>query len=320
MKTPHFWKTDSLLSRLLAPAALAYRFGAWCDRRTTMPEHASLKVLSIGNVTAGGAGKTPTALALAPMLYDIGAIPHVLTRGYKAQAHLTAHRVTDADDWRSVGDEALLLARVGPTWVGRDRIASARAATKAGATLLICDDALQHHRLHKDISLLVIDGPFGIGNGRMLPAGPLREPLVAALSRCHAVIIIGDDTQRLAAEISLPVFRAALQPVADTSFLHANRWVAFAGIGRPEKFFTTLRTLGAPLAATHAFPDHHAYDGADFAMLAASAQAHGARLITTEKDAVKLPPALRDTVSVLPVELVFEDRRAVEQFMHTHLA
>lgn len=315
MKTPRFWQSNNASSRLLAPLSAAYALGAWADRRFTTPQLAPLPVIAIGNVTAGGAGKTPTALTLIPLLRAMGHTPHILTRGYRG-ASLTAHRVNDGDDWRIVGDEALLLAKAAPTWVGRNRHASARAAAADGATILICDDALQHHALHKNLTLLVIDGAFGIGNGKLLPAGPLRELLVSAAKRCDAAIIIGEDIQQLATELSIPVIKAQLVPSGDTAFLSAGKWLAFAGIGRPEKFFATLRACGATLAATESFADHHAYSAQDITQLIAHAKSVGATLITTEKDAVKIPPTYADVIRVLPVNLCFDEPSHIAEILN----
>ena len=319
MKTPRFWKKPSVLGYLLWPLSVLYRLGNDASRSHHKPITAPLPVISIGNVTAGGAGKTPTALALLPMLQALGTTPHFVTRGYKAAAPLTAHRVADSDDTSTVGDEALLLARLAPTWVGRDRLASARAAKEAGATHVVCDDALQHYRLKKDISFLVIDGPYGLGNGFLLPAGPLRETLDEALARCHAVVMIGEDVKHLAERISLPVFRAKLTPTIAPEALNGKKWLAFAGIGRPEKFFETLRGLHATLAGTHSFPDHHHYTAEDMAALTAEAARLGAQLITTEKDAVKLTPEQRAMVTVLPVMLTFDVPDAVRHFLTQQL-
>lgn len=310
MKTPRFWQSRSITSTALLSASLLYRLGASLDRKFTKAQHALLPVISIGNVTAGGAGKTPATLALIPLLQALGHTPHILTRGYKG-ATLTAHRVQQTDDAAMVGDEALLLAQAAPTWVGRDRLASAQAAASNGATILLCDDALQHHALHKDISFLVIDGPYGIGNGRILPAGPLREPLASAITRCNAVILIGNDAQQRTSQLPLPVFTASLKPTGDTAFLKQGNWLAFAGIGRPEKFYSTLRALGSNLVATRDFPDHHAYSDADIIQLQALATRSNATLITTEKDAVKLPASARSTIHVLPVGLVFDEPQAI---------
>ena len=310
MKTPHFWQSRSLVSFLLSPFALLYRIGAVADAKFTTAEHAPLPVISIGNATVGGTGKTPAVLALIPILRDLGHTPHILTRGYKG-ADLTAHRVLDADRWQDVGDEALLLARAAPTWVGRDRLASAHAAAAAGATILLCDDALQHHKLHKDLSLLVIDGAYGIGNGLTLPAGPLRESLRSAAARSDAVVLIGADAHHLMPKIRLPILHAQLRYLGDASFLSEAKWLAFAGIGRPQKFFTTLNELGAELVATRSFGDHHPYSDADIDALRAEATRRGATLITTAKDHVKLPPAAAPDIAMLPVELIWQDIAAL---------
>lgn len=314
MKTPRFWQSRSLASSLLTPAAALYRLGAWADRTFTSARHAPIPVISIGNVTAGGAGKTPTTLALVPVLQALGYTPHILTRGYKAAVQ-TAHRVSADDDWRAVGDEALLLAAAAPTWVGRDRHAAASAAAAAGATILICDDALQHHALFKNISLLIIDGAYGLGNGRLLPAGPLRESLASGLARSHGVIMIGEDAQNLSPSIHLPILHATLAPQGDVSFLRAHRWLAFAGIGRPEKFFATARAAGADITATRTFADHHAYSDTDITGLLRDAETLGLRLLTTAKDAVKIPPHHHASIAVLPVTLGFSNPAFVSDFL-----
>ncbi len=321
MKTPRFWQARTLVSTALLPLSALYRFGAHLDRRCTKPRRAPLPVIAIGNVTAGGAGKTPTVLALIPLLQALGHTPHILTRGYAAHHRLPIpRRVTPERDWRDVGDEALLLAAAAPTWVSPNRLVAAAEAAKAGATVLVCDDALQHHALHKDISLLVIDGPYGIGNGRLLPAGPLRESLTGATRRCDAALLIGADLQKLTPQISLPLFAGALAPTEPTTSLQGARVLAFAGIGRPEKFYMTLRELGAEIVATVSFADHHAYRKREIKHLIAQAQKLGAIPITTAKDAVKIPADLRDAVQVLPVELKLENAPALQRFLAEKLA
>jgi tetraacyldisaccharide 4'-kinase len=320
MNTPDFWQRLTWKSAALLPVSLLYRLGVWVDRETSTPHVASVPVVSIGNATAGGAGKTPVTLALVPILQALGFVPHILTRGYKSAKPLEAYRVDTEDTAQKVGDEALLLSRMAPTWVGRDRYRSAHMAAKAGATVVVCDDAHQHYRLHKTLSLLVVDGPYGFGNGQLLPAGPLREPLRQALGRADAVIIIGDDPHALGERIARPVFYARLVPtIAQALFSHGS-YLAFAGIGRPEKFFTTLRDAGVRLSATRVFADHHAYTDADLAALVAEAAAQGAHLITTEKDIVKIPHAYHAQIAVLPVALVFEAPDAFQAFLRTRLA
>ena len=310
MKTPRFWQSRNAASTALLPAAALYGLGAWADRTFTTPRRAPVPVVSIGNATVGGAGKTPTTIALVPLLRAMGHTPHILTRGYGG-ADLSAHHVTTTDTWQQVGDEALLLAHAAPTWVGRDRLASAHAAAAEGATILLCDDALQHHALARDLSLLVIDGAYGIGNGRLLPAGPLRESLHSAAARSDAVILLGADAHHLIPQLHLPTITAEVRYTGDPAFLTRTKWLAFAGIGRPEKFFATLRALGAELVATRAFGDHHPYSDADMEALRQHAAAMGASLITTSKDHVKLPASSASQIVRLPVELVWQDMSAL---------
>lgn len=320
MKTPRFWQHPHRLTRsILLPASLLYRAGAWADRRFTTAKRAPIPVIAIGNATAGGAGKTPTTLALIPMLRALGHTPHIITRGYGG-ANRTAHRVEQGDDWRMVGDESLLLATAAVTWVGHSRFASAQAAANAGATIVICDDALQHYALHADINLLVIDGPYGIGNGALLPAGPLRETLASVAKRCNAALIIGPDAQHLAQQLSIPIFRGTLTPTMAHHTLNTQRWLAFAGISRPEKFYASLRELGATLIATHDFADHHPYNERDMKQLIARAEALRAQLITTTKDAVKIPAQFQGNLTILPVDLTLDNPAAMQGFLAQTLA
>ncbi|MFM9889081.1 MAG: tetraacyldisaccharide 4'-kinase [Rickettsiales bacterium] len=306
MKTPRFWSAPNVISTALLTASALYGLGNALDRRFTRAQRATLPVIAIGNVTAGGAGKTPTALALAALLQQHGLTPHFISRGYGGSAR-HARAVAATDDWRDVGDEALLLAACAPTWVAPKRLDAAALAVQHGASLAIADDALQHYALAPDVSLLVIDGPYGIGNGRLLPAGPLRERLDSALARCDAVVMIGPDSQRLSPRITKPIFRANLMPIIDPQMLREKRWLAFAGIGRPDKFYALLREAGATLAATRDFADHHPYSTADLDQLLAEAARLDASLITTAKDAVKIPAQYRAEVTILPVALHFED-------------
>ncbi len=295
-----FWQSRNIVAQALWPLSQIYMLGAALDRWLATAQKPSVPVIAIGNVTAGGAGKTPTTIALAKLLGD--QTPHILTRGYGA--NITAPiRVNPAQHLaEQVGDEALLLAAAAPAWAFRRRSASAEAAIAAGAKLLLCDDALQHHPLHRDINLLVLDGEYGVGNGWCLPAGPLREPLHQALLRCHAVILIGEDRHQLTAPVSLPVFHARIMPAEDTAWLKNTRLLAFAGIARPKKFYDFLRAQGAEIVATQDFPDHHSFAEKELERLAAP----GLPLVTTEKDWVRLRPLWRQRVRAVPVQLQFD--------------
>ena len=309
MRPPAFWQEDGLLARALAPAGrLVARSTA---RRVARPGWcAPATVLCCGNAGVGGAGKTTLALDLGRRLSDRGARVAFLTRGYRGRGRgLTA--VAPGHTAAEVGDEALLLAAVAPTYVAADRAAAARAAVAAGATVLVMDDGLQNGSLAKDVSLLVVDGGAGFGNGRVLPAGPLRESVAAAAARCRAAVLIGHDDHGAAAALpaTLPVLRAALEPCGPP--LHGVRALAFAGIGRPEKFFATVAQSGASVAGTVAFPDHHRFRDAELAGLRERAQQLGATLVTTAKDAARLPPPWRGAVAVLEVRLRWQDEAAV---------
>jgi tetraacyldisaccharide 4'-kinase len=311
MRAPGFWQDPpGLAAALLSPAAALY--GAVAGRRLARPgARAPVPVICVGNLTAGGAGKTPTVLALVERLAARGERPAVLTRGYGGR--LAGPVAVSAQHTAAeVGDEPLLLARAAPTVVARDRPAGARLAAGLGASAIIMDDGLQNPSLSKDLSLAVVDAAVGVGNGHVIPAGPLRAPLRAQWPRVDAVLLIGDGAPgevfvALAVERGKPVLRARLRPAADGASLAGRRVLAFAGIGRPDKFFATLAELGADVVARRAFADHHPYHPAELAVLRAEAARQGLLLVTTAKDAARLSEADRAGIEVLDVELVFRD-------------
>jgi tetraacyldisaccharide 4'-kinase len=311
---PEFWSRGGLCAQLLQPLAWAHEAAGAARRAFARPWRAPVPVICIGNVVAGGAGKTPVVLSLAQRLAARGATPHILSRGYGGSAAGPLRVDPARHGAAEVGDEPLLLAAAAPTWVARDRVAGARAAAEAGAGLILMDDGFQNPSLEKDLSLLVIDGSYGFGNGKVIPAGPLREPVAAALARADAVVLMGEDESGIAASVgTTPILRATLVPVAGTAL--DGPVVAFAGIGRPEKFFRTVADTGARLVAARGFPDHHAYAQRTLERLAAEAEAAGARLVTTAKDAVRLPPMWRVRVAVLAVEVRWQDAAALEALL-----
>lgn len=313
MMATGFWRKDGLLPALLSPAARCFAAGGWIRRRIVAPRSVAAPVICVGNLVAGGAGKTPVAAALAERLLAHGKAPHFLSRGYggreRGPLRVDPARHTAAD----VGDEPLLLARTAPAWIARDRAAGAEAAVRAGAGVVVMDDGFQNHRLRKDLSLLVVDGGYGFGNGRVMPAGPLREPLAAGLARADAVVLMEPDECGVAAMLpaSLPILRASLQPIAPAS-LAGRRVLAFAGIARPEKFFATLEAMGCRIAGQRAFPDHHPYGEREIAALIAEARRADAIPVTTEKDAVRLPATLRSGIETLPVAVRWRDEGALD--------
>jgi len=315
MRAPDFWRRDGTAAHLLGPFAAVTEY--LTARRVARPGwRAPVPVICCGNAGVGGSGKTPLALDLGARLLARGKAVAFLTRGYGGrqrgvtQVDLRRHNAAD------VGDEALLLAEVAPTFVAPDRAAAARAAIAAGAELLVMDDGLQNPGLVKDCALLVIDGGAGFGNGRALPAGPLRETIAAAAARCRAAVLIGVDATGALARLpaGLPVLRAAMQPAGEMS---GRRVMAFAGIGRPDKFFATLREAGAQLAGTRVFPDHHRFSANELDRLRREAAALDARLVTTAKDFVRLPPGLRAEVLRFDVRLAWQEPQAVDALLDT---
>ena len=322
MQAPRFWQRGGsrLVPALLMP--LSVLTAAATARRVARPGwRAPVPVLCCGNVTVGGSGKTTLALDLLGRLAAAGATPHALLRGYGGSAE-GVRLVAPADDVAETGDEALLLAQVAPTWIGGDRAATARAAVAAGAAVLVLDDGLQNPTLHKDLSLLVIDGGFGFGNGRLLPAGPLREPVAAGAARCQAAVLIGPDEAGAAAALppGLPVLHARLVPGPATRALRGRRVLAFAGIGRPAKFFATLREAGAAVVGEVAFADHHRFTAGELAGLLARAEQAGAVPATTAKDAVRLPAAVRGQIAVADVSLEWQMPDAIAALLNALLA
>ena len=317
MKAPAFWSapTPTFLARALAPAAAAW--GAVAARGMARPRpRAGLPVVCVGNFTAGGAGKTPAAIALARMLLANGETPAFVTRGFGGRGGRGAPlRVDPARHGAGdVGDEPLLLARVAPTFVAADRLAGAQAAQAQGASVVVLDDGLQGAGPAHDFALCVVDAPAGFGNGRVMPAGPLRAPLAAQWPRVAGIVLVGEGgaaIEREALARDKFVAAARLEPDAGIARdLRGKRVLAFAGIGRPGKFFATLEALGAEVAARRAFADHRPYGAADMARLRAEAKGLGLALVTTEKDAARI--ADMAGIAVLPVTLAFDAPGAMQ--------
>ncbi len=319
MRAPEFWYSDAFPAALLAPLGRLYHRAGRLRRAGQRPWRAPVPVLCVGNLTAGGSGKTPTALSLGTWAAAAGIRAHFLTRGYGGR--LTGPLQVDpaAHDAGAVGDEALLLAGRLPTWLARDRPAGARAAVRAGAAAIIMDDGLQNPSLFKDLSILVIDDGYGFGNGRLIPAGPLREPIACGLARVDAVVRIqsGNEPARsLSLPRELPVFQARVVPSFESERFAGARVLGFAGIGRPQKFHATLQALGADVVAFRAFPDHHRFTEDQVMELVERAQEMGARAVTTAKDAVRLPAPARAMVDVVEMRLSFDRADAFHALLH----
>lgn len=328
MRPPDFW--DHAEGRAAAPTIRALLgplgwFYGWLGRRRLAgadPHDPGVPVICVGNATVGGTGKTPVVMYLTASLRRMGIEAAALSRGYggREAGPLEVGREHTATD---VGDEALLHAIVGPSWVARNRIAGSEAAVVAGTDVIVMDDGHQNPSLYKDLSLLVVDAEAGFGNGRIVPAGPLRERVSDAVSRADAVVLMMPDPDyapapelldQLASRPVIPAWLAARKP-PPRGPLHA-----FAGIGRPDKFFASVRRAGGEIVEQTAFADHHAYRPEELQMLALMAGEAGATLITTDKDYVRLPARFRRGVARLPVGVEFGDELTLRRLLHPIVA
>jgi len=322
MREPYFWSVTDKRSRasapmiklLLSPLAMAYRIAGERRIRSSTPEDIGLPVVCIGNLTLGGAGKTPVTEAVRAHYAGRGLRAASLSRGYRGSLE-GAHRVDPArHTFREVGDEPVMLSASGESWVSKDRPAGARAMKSDGVQLIVMDDGHQNPTLKKSLSIVVVDAGNPFGNGHVFPKGPLREPVAAGLSRADAVVLMGDGVVPDAfTGFSGQVLRAHL---AATSTLPPGRYVAFAGIGRPSRFFDALgKQPGVEVVEGAPYPDHHAFTTYDISFLMKLAADHDARLVTTDKDHVRLPADMKDKVVRASVKAAFEDEEALARLI-----
>lgn len=327
MRPPAFWDTDAprssgaLTRALLSPLGWVYAAATANRIARTVPAPAPAPVICVGNLTLGGTGKTPVSIALLDIVRDLGRSPAALSRGWKGSLPTPARVDPAVHSARDVGDEPLLLARAAPAYIDPARIDGARMAVEDGADLIVMDDGHQNPKLEKTLSIVVVDGVTGWGANKVFPAGPLREPVNAGLQRADAVIVMtpGPEFQPDYAKLQLdaleiPVLTAWLEPRETAP---NGPLLAFAGIGRPQKFFDALRAAGGDLADAVSFPDHHAFSRADIERLRDLADAHDAQLITTEKDWVRLPGEVQCSIAAWPVRAVFAEPERVAGLVHT---
>lgn len=302
-KTPAFWYQpwDKLppLVHTLAPIGNLYGYAGRLRARFTKPYKARIPVICIGNIVAGGSGKTPTALALMGLIKERGLAknPCFLTRGYGGR--LEGPVFVSQQKYEEVGDESLLLARVAPVIVAKDRQKGAWLAETSGHDLIVMDDGFQNPSLHKDFNFVVVDGRTGFGNGYLIPFGPLREKIADGLARATAIIKIGGDTSL---HTATPVINARIEVLSDLP--PGTKVFGFCGLGQPEKFRQSLIDAGLDVAGFKTFADHHPYMAAEIKTLHAEAFAHKAHLVTTEKDLCRLPSA--ENIHTLKIKLVFD--------------
>lgn len=319
MRAPDFWQAGptAAIGHLLSPLGALY--GAMTTFRATRSPGwtAPVPVICVGNLVMGGAGKTLVGLNLIRHLQAARHTPHVILRGYGGTETRATRVEIGSHTHLDVGDEALLYAEIAPTWVGADRAASAKCAVDAGAGIILMDDGFQNPSLAKTISLLVFDGDYGIGNGYGFPAGPMREFLGPGIRRADAIIGIGPLSQRiLSAAKRTPVLIAETIPAGESNTLEGKTVIAFAGIGRPQKFFDSLIAAGAHVIQTMAFPDHHRFTETEIENLQKEAVIKSAQLVTTAKDHVRLSPKLKKLVVPFHVDLKWQDERTMLEFLN----
>lgn len=310
MRAPEFWNSRHGASALLAPLGALYGASVAWKARYAAPYRAKAQVICVGNLTAGGSGKTPVALAIGARLAAKGRKCFFLTRGYGG-SEPGPYQVAPGDGAERVGDEALLLSQAGPAIVARDRAEGAALAVARSADTIVMDDGHQNFALAKDLSFVVVDGEAGFGNGRMIPAGPLRESVRQGLKRADAVIVMGPGNPDLRG-YSGPVLRARLEP--EGAFLKGKRVFVFAGIGRPEKFLATVKSAGATVTGMQFFADHRPFRQGEITNL--KARAGDSLLVTTEKDFVRLAQKDRAGVALLKVHALFDDPARLDDLLN----
>lgn len=330
LKTPSFWYRREgakapVLEHALTPLSWIYAAGRAVNQNFVQPKYASVPVICAGNLVAGGSGKTPAAIALLELAREkkLARNPYFLTRGYGGEVRgpvvVDYFKNTAAD----VGDESLLLAKTAYTVVAADRAAGAELAKDHGADLLVLDDGFQNPGLNKDVSFVVIDGMVGFGNRKLLPAGPLRESLESGIARADGFILIGKDKAGVNEILPAdkPVFTASVNVAEERKPDTGKKYVAFAGLGRPEKFYHLLQSLNLDIAGWHAFPDHYRYTQEDIERLSREAREKGAILITTEKDHKRLPTGKNESeIMSIPIRLEWDNPDALADFLAQKLA
>jgi len=318
LKAPKFWyqKKDTYLSSFLYPLSLLFRFGTKIRNIVSSTNKGPLPIICIGNIVVGGAGKTPVALKIGKLLIKAGYKPNFISKGYAG----LIKKSTLVKSWhsaKSIGDESILLSEVANTWIGIDRINSAKLAKNNNSNCLIMDDGFQNPTIYKDFSIIVINASQEFGNKRVMPSGPLRESIKRGLSRTNLVIVIGDITQELKKIIpkNIPIVKAKFEIKKENKIFKGKNIIAFAGIAYPEKFFHSLTEEGAKILKKVTFPDHHIYSENDLLSLAEIANKTKSILVSTKKDFVRIPKSFRSLVNTLEGEIVFYDEEFLVEIL-----
>lgn len=316
MKAPRFWYNSGissyLMALLLSPLGRLYSAVVNGRLKWTQKSKVDVPVICVGNLSLGGVGKTPTVMALVDLLKEWGYIPHILSRGYGSQ--LKGPILVDPDHHtaKDVGDEPLLLATKAPTWIGKNRVLSAQEAIKKGATILVMDDGLQNPYLYQDLKIAVFDGTSKIGNRFVFPAGPLRQSLTSGLQQIDLALLI-QFTHVPKWLNNTPHIHGSIETTQSPN--PDKNYIAFAGIGNPEKFFKTLRDRNYCVHKKISFADHHVYTEADCEILKSYTHCEKNQLITTQKDVVKLPLPFKESVDVLKIQLKLQNEQLLKELI-----
>ena len=323
IKTPHFWTELSWQSVILFPVSYIWRFGHYAQQKILNTKETEIPVICVGNLTVGGSGKTPVVITLCRFLSGIGKSTSILTRGFGGKEKGPIFVSTNLHQSLDVGDEPLMMANSLDVCVSRNRpLGANHILDKKKYDCIVMDDGLQNPTLKKDLNIAVFDGKFGIGNGFLLPAGPMRQKLEVGIQNIDLVIFNGKDETGLGQKIPphIPIFTGELQPDEEIVEKMKNRRVyGFAGIGNPPRFFKTLNDIGTDLVGEAHFADHHPYTDADLTQLYEEAMQSGAELVTTQKDWMRLPTDWRDRVLTVPVRIHFsaDDTIKIVSFLET---
>lgn len=302
LRQPNLWQNKSIASSLLLLFSSLYYAISNLRKYITHPYKPSIPTICIGNITVGGAGKTPIAISIGNFLKKEGYNITYLSKGYKGKLDGPLV-VTKEHSAIEVGDEPLLLAKIARTVISKNRKAGIKFIEDSlEADLIIMDDGLQNPTIEKHLSILVVDGTFGLGNRRIFPAGPLRETVRSALKKTDTIVIIGDDKQKSFKNLTKNIVNVEIKPINKKSN-NKGKFIGFAGIGNPDKFFKTLEGLKYDLIESVAFEDHHIYTNEDIEKLINKAAKAGAKLITTSKDIVKIDPEIAKNIQVLEIEI-----------------
>jgi tetraacyldisaccharide 4'-kinase len=320
MQAPDFWQSGKGGASAVVLSPLGWLYGLATKAKLMMIKAwvSPVPIICVGNLITGGAGKTPVALDLAKRLQAKGRNVHFLSRGYGGHEKGPLRVDPKNHGFARVGDEPLLLAAHAPTWVSHERRAGCLAAAKAGADIIIMDDGFQNPYVAKDFSIIVIDGGYGFGNAKLIPAGPLRETIASGLARAQAVVVIGEDRTGCMDLVSRHGHSPLCARLDTESFpedISGKPVVAFTGIGRPDKFFETVSGLGCIIEAQISFADHHPFSRADIKHLHDTANKANARLLSTEKDAQRLPPSFLDEVTIISVTLEWQNEKVIDTLL-----